>query len=252
MSARSGRAHIAAVIFDLGGTLLDWNDWDGEVPGRWQRAFDLLEASALYRELPGRDAFVAAMVEAEEAHWRRVVAEHWSGPPSSLVSAGLRALDMHVSEAAILPILDAYARSVDRTAFVFPDTRQVLEELRGRGYRLGLLSNTWWAAEWHNADLATHGLSGLLDELVYTSDLPHSKPHPAVFLHTAALLEAQPSECLMVGDWPEYDIAGAVNAGMRAIWKTNGRERAEPPAISATATIAHLAELPALIEQLQG
>lgn len=236
---------VRAVIFDLGGTLLDWRDWEGEVPGRWAAAYRLLARPGW----PDEASFVAAMAAAEEAHWQRVVAEHWSGPPSGLVAEGLRRLGRHAAEDEILAILDAYARAIDGTAFVFDDSAPVLRELRAAGYRLGLLSNTWWAADWHNADLATHGLSGLLDELVYTSDLPHSKPHPFVFRHTAERLGVDVAECVMVGDWPEYDIIGALNAGMRAVWKTNGRPRPEPVGFAPSARVASLAELPPLIER---
>ncbi len=81
---------------------------------------------------------------------------------------------------------------------VFPDACETLQLLRKNGYRLGLLSNTWWAAEWHNADLAAHGLDELIDEIVYTSGLPHSKPHPAVFLEVAECLDVAMDACVMV------------------------------------------------------
>lgn len=233
-----------AVIFDLGGTLLDWRDWEGEVPRRWAAVY----ARVAGRGWPPEERFVEAMTAAEAAHWQRVAEEHWSGPPSGLVADGLRRLGQHPAEAEIVAILDAYARAIDGTAFVFPDSAEVLRELRRRGYRLGLLSNTWWAADWHNADLATHGLSGLLDELVYTSDLPHSKPHPFVFEEAARLLGVPPAECVMVGDWPEYDILGAQTTGMRGIWKTNGRPRPEPPGFSPDARVATLNEIPAILE----
>ncbi len=235
---------VRAVIFDLGGTLLDWHDWDGEVPRRWAAA----HAAVAEPGWPPEAEFVEAMVAAEEAHWLRVTSEHWSGPPSGLIADGLRRLGRHADERDIVVILEAYARAVDGTAFVFDDSASVLRQLRAAGLRLGLLSNTWWAADWHNADLATHGLAGLLDELVYTSDLPHSKPHPSVFEHAAAVLGVTPAESVMVGDWPEFDIVGAQDAGLRAIWKTNGRPKPEPPGFAPDARISTLAELPAIIE----
>lgn len=232
---------VRAVIFDLGGTLLDWADWEGEVPQRWHRAFDaLVTVSAVP---VSREQFVPAMVDAETAYWARVAAEHWSGPPSGLIADGFRRLGLHATEGQILATLDGYAGAVDRTAAVFPDSRRVLGELRARGFRVGLLSNTWWAAEWHNADLATHGLASLFDEIVYSSDLPHAKPHRYAFEWTARRLGVDPSACVMVGDWPEYDIVGAQDAGMRGIWKTNGRPRPAPPGFAPDGVIAQLEEI---------
>ncbi len=237
-----------AVIFDLGGTLVEWPDWDEASPRHWTAAHEHMEA--LRPGLPpGRDAFVTAMCRAEAAHWERVLAEQWSGPPSGLVVEGFRTLGLVPGEGEILAALDGYARSVDGWAEVFPDAVSTLEWVRASGLRIGLLSNTWWAAAWHDADLATHGLAPLIDEVCYTSDLPHSKPHPSVFLGLAQRLGVAPAACVMVGDRPADDIAGALAAGMRGIWKTNGSPRENPMRVVPSATISHLAELPALIER---
>ena len=242
-------AKIAAVIFDLGGTLLDFPDWEAESAARWGATYRLLApADADVWGSPER--FLAAMSEAEHEHWRLVDTEHWSGPPSSLVVAGFRRLCVHATEAAIISVLDAYAAAVNGWARPYPDAIPTLTRLRGLGYRIGLLSNTWWAAEWHNADLATHGLDGLLDERVYTSDLPHSKPHPTAFRAIADRLGVPSAACAMVGDRPVDDISGALAAGMYAILKTNGVAPLIPPHVIPTAIIDYLAELPALLDHI--
>src|SRR5207253_804094 len=151
----------------------------------------------------------------------RVDREHWSGPPTGLVSDGLRRLGLEVPERVLIATMDGYARAVAGWCAVYPDSRDTLVLLRERGYRIGLLSNTWWAAEWHNADLAAHGLADLLDVVVYTSDLPHSKPHPSVFLEVARRLEIPPSASAMIGDRQVDDVSGAKAAGMRGIWRRN-------------------------------
>jgi putative hydrolase of the HAD superfamily len=236
-----------AVVFDLGGTLLDWPDWEEGVIRSWGQSYDQLVASVPGNHWPERDTYIQAMCEAEQAHWRHVVAEQWSGPPSSLISEGFRLLGLHASEAEVLAALDGYARAVDGWAEVSPDARETLQLLRERGYRIGLLSNTWWAAEWHNADLAAHGLSGLFDEMVYTSDLPHSKPHPSVFLEVAERLAVEPAACVMVGDRMIDDIGGSLGAGMSGVWKQTDHAWPKAEHIIPTAVIAHLAEVPGLL-----
>lgn len=241
-----------AVIFDLGGTLLDWPDWNEDISRRWALSYDYLTNTLSDNIFPDRDTYVKAMLEAEQAHWRRVAEEQTSGPPSSLISDGFRRMGLHTQEKEILTVLDGYARAVDGWAVVFPDARETLQLLRRRGYRIGLLSNTWWAAEWHNADLAVHGLSNLLDEVAYTSDLPHSKPHPSVFLEVADRLGVEPTACVMVGDRMIDDISGALGVGMRAVWKRNDSPWPRPENIVPTATITHLAELPSLLRRWGG
>lgn len=241
-----------AVIFDLGGTLIDWPDWVEDVSRRWSMAYDYLVSQLPRRNWPIRDTYVKAMLEAEQAHWSRVVAEQWSGPPSGVIREGFRRLDRHLHEDELIAALDGYAHAVDGWAVVFPDARETLQLLRERGYPLGLLSNTWWAADWHNADLATHGLNGLLDEIAYTSDLPHSKPHPSVFQAVASRLDVPVKACVMIGDRMIDDISGALGVGMRAVWKYNDSPWPKPEHITPTATITNLAELPALLQAWGG
>lgn len=243
---------LRAVVFDLGDTLVHWPDWDEDAPRRWGLSYDYLVTRVDAGTLPQRDAYVTAMRRAELAHWQRVENEHWSGPPSGLLTEGFRSLGVHAGEGELLAALDGYARAVDGWARVYPDTAPTLSRLHEQGYRLGLLSNTWWAADWHNADLATHGLAPLLDQVVYTSDLPHSKPHPTVFREVAGRLGVAPSECVMVGDRPVDDISGALQVGMRAVWKTNGRPRLRPDHVVPAATITHLTELLPLLERWNG
>jgi putative hydrolase of the HAD superfamily len=241
-----------AVIFDLGGTLVDWPDWDEGVIRCWNLSYDYLVSRVPGGDWPEREVYVQAMMDAERAHWRRVETERWSGPPTGLVSDGFRRLGRHADEEALLAALDGYARALDGWAAVFPDARETLQMLRDSGYKLGLLSNTWWAAEWHNADLAAHGLDSLIDEIVYTSDLSHSKPHPSVFLEVAARLDVVADACVMVGDRMIDDISGALGVGMRAVWKENSSPWPKPEHISPTATIVHLAELPRLLRAWNG
>lgn len=241
-----------AVVFDLGDTLVHWADWDEDAPRRWALSYDFLVETLPVRAWPEREQYAAAMRRAELAHWRRVEDEQWSGPPSGLLAEGFRTLGLHTGERELMAALDGYARAIDGWAQVFADAVPVLTDLRERGYRLGLLSNTWWAAGWHNADLAAHGLAPLLDEVVYTSDLPHSKPHPSVFREVTARLGVALEEAVMVGDRPVDDISGALQVGMRAVWKTNGNPRAKPAHIKPTATIEHLAELPPFLREWGG
>jgi putative hydrolase of the HAD superfamily len=238
-----------AVVFDLGGTLVQWADWEGGAATKWGLAHDAL---AGYEGMSAsRDDFVAAMRAGEKAHWERVDRDHWSGPPTSVVSDGFRRLGVAASERALLAALDAYARAVAGWCTVFADTRDTLATLRERGYHLGLLSNTWWAAEWHNADLAAHGLGDLLDELVYTSDLECSKPHPSVFREIASRLGVPPESCVMIGDRQIDDVSGARAVGMRGVWRRNDSGFPTSDVVP-DAIVETLAELPALLRSWGG
>src|SRR4051812_26215151 len=68
-----------AVIFDLGGTLVDWPEWEEDSPRRWGLSWDALTAALPDTAWPARAEYVTAMRTAELAHWERVDSEHWSG-----------------------------------------------------------------------------------------------------------------------------------------------------------------------------
>src|SRR5437899_12792525 len=191
------------------------------------------------------------MREAEREHWRRVDAERWSGPPTGLVREGFDRLGVAVSGDELVGAMDGYAQAIAGWSTVDPDASATLRLLRERAYRLGLLSNTWWAADWHNADLATHGLSGLFDALVYTSDLGYSKPHLSVFVEIASRLGVAVEECVMVGDRMIDAVSGALGAGMRAVWRKNGYGFPAGVAVP-NATIDTLSELPELLHSWGG
>src|SRR5689334_15683014 len=94
-------AEVRAIIFDLGGTLLEFPDWDEQVAERWGSTFDQF-CAIQPGGLPNREAFVQAMLAAELEHWRRVDTQHWSGPPSGLIRDGFARMGRHADEAMIL------------------------------------------------------------------------------------------------------------------------------------------------------
>src|SRR5207249_6061376 len=142
----SDMATPRAVVFDLGGTLVHWADWETGADGRWAASYDHLVTQFADRRWPSRDAYVNAMRDAERDHWRRVDTEHWSGPPTGLVREAFDRLGMPVSGAELLGAMDGYAKAIAGWSTVDPEAVTVLKLLRERGYRLGLLSNTWSAA----------------------------------------------------------------------------------------------------------
>lgn len=240
---------LRAIIFDLGGTILDWPDInDGN--RRWIISYNYLAKNVPTFAKFDCNKYVCAMREAELSHWQKVQREYYSSSPLEVLSDGFRRLNMQVNNKEILAALDGYSLAVNGLSQVFPDTYKTLQILQEFGYRIGLLSNTWWAAEWHNADLVAHRLNSFFDASVYTSDLPYSKPHPFVFLRIATLLNVSVEECVMVGDRWIDDISGALGVGMRTVWKRNDRPGPKPMNIVPDAIITHLADLPNLVRVL--
>lgn len=100
-------------------------------------------------------------------------------------------------------------------------THALLDSLRDRGLRTGLVSNAFDPGWLLHADLADMGLAERLDAAVFSSEVGLRKPHPAVFEATLGRLGVEPGEAVFVGDRRYEDMRGAKELGMttvQALW----------------------------------
>ena len=130
-----------------------------------------------------------------------------------------------------------------------PGALDLLAALKPR-YRLGVISNTVGSGD---AELAAAldkaGLRNLIDALVTSRDFGKAKPDPAIYVEGARRLGVPLGTTCMVGDRLDTDIAGALNAGIPAVWlKHPGAVMSGGP--SPTHTITRLGDLPAWLETM--
>jgi FMN phosphatase YigB (HAD superfamily) len=109
-----------------------------------------------------------------------------------------------------------------------------------------LLSNTNWPRAWHDGVLAEDGLLDLLDATVYTSELPHMKPHPSAFQMLLDAVGVTADRAVFVGDRLHDDISGAQALGMRAVWLRN--DSVPSYDVEPDAVISELSELVAVVD----
>jgi HAD superfamily hydrolase (TIGR01509 family) len=204
---------VEAVLFDWGGTITPFHDVD-------QLACWVAAARVI---APDRvDEVAGALFEAERAAWPVDAGEFTSTTTAALFGAAVATTGLDIDPATLERATEAYRREWLPHMPARPEAAGVLAELRSRGLRTGLLSNTHWPRAWHEEGLAADGLLDLLDARVYTSDLPYMKPHPSAF---RALLEAVGTtgdRAVFVGDRLHDDIHGARALGMRTVWIPNG------------------------------
>ncbi|MFO8059176.1 MAG: HAD family hydrolase [Bacillota bacterium] len=213
----------SVVLFDYGGTLVDFyrNDQFHQV---------LREALTA-----ARSAVLEAGEEVPpgETMWARGLSEDYESPdnrvrPLERRLARIFAVERtEVLESAAV----AFTRAVTAVGRTVPGAHSTLTSLTGRGYRLGLVSNTPWGCpgvEWLR-DLEDRGLSQFFERMVSCSDIGLRKPAPEVYGHVSDLFAVEPGDCLFVGDDPRWDFCGPRSVGMDALlFDRRGREDRRP------------------------
>ena len=125
---------------------------------------------------------------------------------------------------------------------LYDDVPDALRELRERGVRLGLISNSHRCL----ASFQSHfELEGLIAVTVSSSEHGFMKPHPSIFRAALELMQVPATEAVMVGDSFAHDIIGARQAGMRGVLLSRSASAA-PPAVDVP-VITSLSELSALL-----
>jgi putative hydrolase of the HAD superfamily len=92
---------------------------------------------------------------------------------------------------------------------LFEDALPVLEALRARGLKLGLVSNTGRDLD---AFVSHHRLD--VDAAIGSGAFGRTKPHPTIFQAVLDRLEVEPADAAMIGDSVEDDVEGARAAGI--------------------------------------
>jgi putative hydrolase of the HAD superfamily len=109
----------------------------------------------------------------------------------------------------------------------------LLDSLRDRGLKLGLVSNAKDPGWLLHDDLARMGLAQRLDVAVFSSEVGKRKPHPLIFETALRRLGVDPAETVFVGDSRYADMLGAKRLGMttvQALWfRADDDERGAEP-----------------------
>jgi 2-haloacid dehalogenase len=206
------------LLFDLNGTLTDPSAM-GEPWGTPE-----LGPAALDR------AIGTAMVDALTGEYRPF-SEHLRA--AIIVEARRRALgldrvDDALARAAALPLR--------------PDVEAGLTALSGGGHRLAVLTNS--GAEGGRATLESAGIADRFEAVLGVDAVRSYKPHPSTYRHALEALGAPGDEVMLVAAH-QWDVTGALRAGLRGAWIDRGGEPPSPVAATPDLRVTRLGELAA-------
>jgi len=207
---------IKAILFDIGGTLRVTKPGEGR---------DLSKVEEIIQRLgeqtPVED-FIARIRKGEKTYRR------WCKPGY---------IELNEEELWTRFLLPEYPQKfirenailfnqlwrASRRKYVLPDMADTMRTLAGRGYRLGLISNTTSTVEGYQL-LEETGLKDLFSCVVLSAEFGRRKPHPSLFIEAARRVGVDPRVCAYVGDRPSRDMVGArqSNYGLSVIINTDG------------------------------
>ncbi len=107
----------------------------------------------------------------------------------------------------------------------YADAHDVLAELKGRGYRLGIIANQNPGTE---KRLEAWGLRSLFDVICASAEIGYAKPDRKTFEKAFELAGCTAEECVMVGDRLDNDIIPARALGMKTVWIKSGLSKYVP------------------------
>jgi putative hydrolase of the HAD superfamily len=109
---------------------------------------------------------------------------------------------------------------------LYPEVESLLQNLKTRKFKLGLLTNGNVETQRNKVSLLK--LEKYFDAIIYARDLGVSceKPNPLAFKAVLAALGSKPEETVYVGDNPHTDFIGAKKLGIKTIRLLDGEFKA--------------------------
>ena len=96
----------------------------------------------------------------------------------------------------------------------YPFAFKVLDELRNKGYRMGIISNWDDSAR---AILKKHSLDHFFEHIIISSEIGCEKPAIEIFKRAIQAASVKPTECIYVGDNYYDDATGCRKAGIESV-----------------------------------
>ena len=200
---------LEAVLFDYGDTLLEFR-LDDEL---WLGAMrDMLAAAG---GPPERAADLRGEIERRVTELTADPDDHAELVYEEVVTGALAAVGTSPGPELLRTAIEAQHRGWLGARRLHPKAHWLLQEVRARGLRIGIVSNTFDPPDLLHADLVSDGVTERVDAIVFSSELGLRKPAPEIYRAALDALDVEPANALFVGDRVREDVQGPAALGMR-------------------------------------
>ena len=126
----------------------------------------------------------------------------------------------HVDYRILAAGIVGYRKAREAALVLYPHVNRTLLTLLKKGMRLAVISDAPRQEAWMR--LCYLGLHHMFDTVIAFEDTGERKPSPVPFRLALERIGIEPTEALMVGDWPERDIKGAGELGINTVFARYG------------------------------
>ena len=196
---------IKGVIFDLDNTLLD---------------FMKMKEFAVKAAVKGMIE-AGLMVDEEDSYTEIVrIYEEFGWENQKVFDVFIEKQIGHVEHKYLAAGIVAYRRAREANLMAYPNVNKTLMALAKSGIKLGVVSDAHSREAWMR--IYYLNLYHFFDVVITFDDSGERKPSEKPFKLCLDALDLDPDETIMVGDWPERDVVGAKNLGMKTAFARYG------------------------------
>ena len=200
---------IKAVIFDVDGTLYDYNTSEGYAEDKvceyTSRRFNMTpsETSDLYYEMLRRQ-------------------EEELGPTNSAIHSRMIRFQKFLEEIGrpvfphALNLTKLYWDTFMDTMIAEPGITELMRQLRYRGIHVALGTNMSATIQYEKVERLK--LGGYVQTVLTSEEAGAEKPQKEFFDCLTRKINVRPEECVFIGDNAKLDYQGARRAGMHGVW----------------------------------
>lgn len=238
-------AKYKAVLFDLGSTLIEYENHDWTTLGKRGIRAGYPYLKEYFPQLPEINIFGPTFYQyLRDILDRRT--DHSEVDLYYICNEIFERMELNITDGIVEKFIDKYYKPVRDQITLVGGADRILKKLKEANLVIGLVSNTIFPEKFHLQEMENYGLRKYFNFTIFSSSIGVRKPGRKIFDMALEKAGVNNSEAIFIGDRFDADIGGAKNAGITTVWK-NRRNRENPDNIEPDYKIINLDELETIV-----
>lgn len=235
-----------AVLFDLGSTLIEYENSDWHTLGKQGviEAYPLLKSA--FPQISPVDQFGPTFYLYLKEILDTERADHSEFDLYELCQKVFARMNLISRDGLIEKFVHTYYQPIARQITMEKGAPEILKAIKDAGLTIGLVSNTIFPVKYHLGEMTQFGLLKYFDFTIFSCAVKTRKPGSKIFQMALEMAKSEPGQTVFIGDRFDADIIGAKNSGMAAVWKYHDK-RENPDNVIPDYSITELDELHEII-----